>query len=400
MEIIKRWLKERVGIEVQQQRVGAQFANGYQLGLVLEAYGLQTDMDRFINKDSPDAKLANFQRLQPTFRSLNIKFDSHSANQLMTEEPGIAMQLLQELKVKLDVAQPVGSRAPTGRSRGSTALLLTTNRMASKSKFKQMEESAYDTTLRLKTADPREFRIANHLRAFEEEAIRQQREAEVMDALDMMTKQQRLADGRDMLRTKLAENRAYLQDWEREGKINHAKNQATAKERERRDLRLELAMREKARRTRALDSDTAAQDMASGIDTFEDSLRRIQDAVDVPVDEALLSKTATESPHEFLQSLAGRVPRSLEMQKESEQYMTKVKERRIEDTLARKERDRRRRRVLVEQMRTHKDMVAKKREESIKEKLLRQSAEEERIGTQFTCFTGTKVQILTRGAAV
>ena len=51
----------------------------------------------------------------------------------------------------------------------------------------------------------------------------------------------------------------------------------------------------------------------------------------------------------------------------------------MEDTLARKERDRRRRRVLVEQMRTHKDMEAKKKEEMMKEKLMRQSAEEERI---------------------
>jgi len=182
-----------------------------------------------------------------------------------------------------------------------------------------------------------------------------------------------------MQRTKLAENRAYLQDWEREGNINHAKNQSTAKERERRDLRLELAMREKARRTRAMESDTAAEEMTSGIDVFEDSLRRMQDVVDEPVDDALLSKTATDSPHEFLQSLATRVPRGVEMQKESEQYMNKVKERRMEDTLARKERDRRRRRVLVEQMRTHKDIEVKKKEEMMNTKLTRQSAEEERI---------------------
>jgi hypothetical protein len=33
----------------------------------------------------------------------------------------------------------------------------------------------------------------------------------------------------------------------------------------------------------------------------------------------------------FLQSLASRVPRSMEMQKESEQYPNKVNERRMED---------------------------------------------------------------------
>ena len=364
---------------MQQQHVDAQFSNGYRLGQVLEAYGLCTDLDRFINKDSPDAKLANFQRLQPVFRSLNIKFDSHTANQLMTEEPGIAMALLQQMKVKLDVPAPVGSRAPTGRSRGSTALLLTTNRMASKAKYKEMEEDTYNSTLRLKTADPREFRMANHLRAFEEEAIRQQREAEVMDALEMMTKQQRLADGREGLRTKLAENRAYLQDWEREGRINHAKNQAIAKERERRDLKLELALREKTRRTAVFESQAAADEVSKGIDGFEDSLRRMQDTVDEEIDEALLTKTTTETPHEFLESLQARVARGADMAKESEAYINKVKERRMQDILARKERDRRRRRVLVEQMRTQKDMEASKAEAAIREKLVRQSAEEERI---------------------
>ena len=162
MEIIKRWLKDKAGMEIQVQNVDALFSNGYRLGQVLEVYGICTDLDRFQNKETPDAKLANFQRLQPLFRSLDIRFDSHTANQLMTEEPGIAMQLLQQMKVKLDVDPPVGSRAPTGRSRGSTALLLTTNRMATKSKFKEMEEGAYNRTLLLKTANPREFRMANH----------------------------------------------------------------------------------------------------------------------------------------------------------------------------------------------------------------------------------------------
>jgi hypothetical protein len=48
-------------------------------------------------------KLSNFQRLQPTFRALNLRFDSHTANQLMTEEPGVAMTLLAQIKVVLDM---------------------------------------------------------------------------------------------------------------------------------------------------------------------------------------------------------------------------------------------------------------------------------------------------------
>ena len=51
-----------------------------------------------------------------------------------------------------------------------------------------------------------------------------------------------------------------------------------------------------------------------------------------------------------------------------------VKERREEEGLARKERDRRRRRVLVEQMRTHKDMAQREKEDMLTQKLGRQVA--------------------------
>lgn len=59
-----------------------------------------------------------------------------------------------------------------------------------------------------------------------------------------------------------------------------------------------------------------------------------------------------------------------------------MRERREEEGLARKERDRRRRRVLVEQMRTHKDMEGRRRGQLLGEKIARQSAEEQRIAAR------------------
>ena len=287
-EIIKRWLRDKVGLDPHQLADSDRaFANGFLFGKLFDGYGVQPDFDKFVNKEAPDAKLANFQRLQPTIRSLNIKFDAHVANQLMTEEPGAAMMLLQQLKVVLDVEPGPGtgggSRTQTGRSgrsRGSTSLLLTTNRLASKAPYKQMEEQTFFNTLRLKSADPREFRLQNHLRPFEQvapisprpttppacppttittrrhadacgrptapnenrhsvgmkevtgwaargrqEAVRQLQEAERDAALAAMAKEQALGRERDLLRTKLAENRAYMQDWDRQGRVNHAKNQ-------------------------------------------------------------------------------------------------------------------------------------------------------------------------------
>jgi len=58
-----------------------------------------------------------------------------------------------------------------------------------------------------------------------QEAVRQLQEAERDAALAAMAKEQALGRERDLLRTKLAENRAYMQDWDRQGRVNHAKNQ-------------------------------------------------------------------------------------------------------------------------------------------------------------------------------
>jgi hypothetical protein len=74
----------------------------------------------------------------------------------------------------------------------------------------------------------------------------------------------------------LKDNKDYLTGWEQQGRQNHAKNQTDKLERERRDLRLELAMREKARRKASSDNLLAADEALSGIDGFEESLRRLQ----------------------------------------------------------------------------------------------------------------------------
>ncbi len=43
------------------------------------------------------------------------------------------------------------------------------NRLATKNKYKDMEEATFEKTLRLKTADPKEYRMSNQLRPFQVE---------------------------------------------------------------------------------------------------------------------------------------------------------------------------------------------------------------------------------------
>ena len=270
MDTIVNWLQEDLRVGPLEYDIEKECSNGVLLGRILSQYGLQTDLGNFSTKHTPDAKLSNFKRLEPVFRSLNIRFDSHIASQLMTEEQGIALKFLQQLKVTLDATR-TGATNPR-----STSLLLKTNRLAHKQQYRAMQEQTFDTMLRLKTGNPKEYRMQNHLGSFEEEAVNQQRFAEQLDAMDRLDKEQYLSDMRTIHLSKMSENRAYLQDWERQGRINHAKNQATQKERERRERRFELSVRDNARRTAVLESRVGAADVAGGIGSFEETLKRFQ----------------------------------------------------------------------------------------------------------------------------
>lgn len=47
-------------------------------------------------------------------------------------------------------------------------------------------------------------------------------------------------------------------------------------------------------------------------------------SADTELDDALLSQTSRATPHEFMQTLAGKVPQQSALAKEAETYMSKV----------------------------------------------------------------------------
>ena len=50
--------------------------------------------------------MQNFERLEPTLRNLNIKFDSKLVDRIMKRERGLALRLLYQLKMCLDKVYP------------------------------------------------------------------------------------------------------------------------------------------------------------------------------------------------------------------------------------------------------------------------------------------------------
>lgn len=55
----------------------------------------------FLSFRTTDSKLNNFTRLEPTFRTLEIPFNSITAHEVMNEKPGVATRLLYQLYIAL-----------------------------------------------------------------------------------------------------------------------------------------------------------------------------------------------------------------------------------------------------------------------------------------------------------
>ena len=50
--------------------------------------------------------MKNFEKLEPTLRNLNIKFDSRQVDKIMKQERGFALRLLYQLKMILEKVYP------------------------------------------------------------------------------------------------------------------------------------------------------------------------------------------------------------------------------------------------------------------------------------------------------
>ncbi|PIK53705.1 putative sperm flagellar protein 2 [Apostichopus japonicus] len=72
-----------------------------------------------------DSKLNNFTRLEPTFRTLEIPFNTNTAHEVMTEKPGVATRLMSQLYIALsnkDEANLTGVAMETMRARAPVKL--------------------------------------------------------------------------------------------------------------------------------------------------------------------------------------------------------------------------------------------------------------------------------------
>lgn len=73
---------------------------------MLYKFNQQDNFGEFSTKDNITSKVKNFEKLEPTLRNLNIKFDSQSVDKIMKKERGYALRMLYQLKMILEKVYP------------------------------------------------------------------------------------------------------------------------------------------------------------------------------------------------------------------------------------------------------------------------------------------------------
>ncbi|XP_056603378.1 sperm flagellar protein 2 [Triplophysa dalaica] len=345
--IICEWLNAELRLSkvVAPVSLSRDFANGFLIGEILTRFELQDDFHLFSKHSTPNAKLNNFTRLEPTLHLLGVPFDLSMARAVMMGRQGAVTNLLYQLYIVLQKKK---------RS-GLTATAMDVMQPAAAARLHRVEKHIY--TERLKTVVRREADVK-----MQKIAKRFHKRGQDMYHQSIMTELQ--------------------QEKERVRRLEERRTRDIEKHRQARRRQQDMMIQIQSaviqipkpphsRSPRALEKKQIrkqhdAQLVRRDIAQFEKNQKWISPAGDA----TLLS--------------SGHVMSTDEREQWNREYMENIRLRLEEDSTAREQREMRRRRALVEQLQAHQTQQEEIREEQMVKRLMRQTQQEKRIVVQLT----------------
>ncbi|NXM67760.1 SPEF2 protein, partial [Serilophus lunatus] len=323
------------------------FSTGYLLGELLHKYGLQDDFKQFSQSRVADAKINNFSRLEPTLHLLGVQFNENVAQDIMTGRHGAATKLLYELYVALE----------KGRTAKLTGVAVEALRPAATTKVKFFGSVLYQE--RSKTSVPRraDFQLLQISERFEKKS-----KAIADNIAPIRVAEQQ---GAQKLR---GEQRA--QDIEKRHTGRRRQNEImarfqtaaiqTPKPRPRPTIK---AIEDK----KFLKKKIEAENVYKEIENFENNMQ-----------ESLQTQKLQEKNPEIVAQTQTEL---LNIYSDAE-YIKKIQKRTEEDTFAREQRAKRRRKMLMDQLEAHESEEKAYWEDQLIYRLMKQSQHERRIAAQ------------------
>ncbi|XP_026522083.1 sperm flagellar protein 2 [Notechis scutatus] len=357
--ILCDWLNREVKLSrtVDAESFAREFSSGYLIGELLNKYELQEDFDQFSQSRLANAKLNNFSRMEPTLQLLGVQFDQNVARSIMTEQHGAAIKLVYQLYVALEKKKKAGL----------TGVAMDAMRPSANAKLKSVGTEIYRE--RLKTLVPRQADLSlqqisesfqNKVKILESKMVgiqfvKQQQARQIQEEKKVEELERKIAEKRRQNEIMAKIQAAVIQ-------IPKPLPQHTDKAIE--DQKLQKKKKE-------------AETTYTEIRNFEKQMRK----------EAVVPAKLTESMMYAIkqaQELATAKPVITELLNtySDDEYIRKIQKRLEEDTFAREQREKRRRKMLREQLIAHEAQEEAYREEQLVNRLMRQSQQERRIAVQ------------------
>ncbi|CAF3610857.1 unnamed protein product [Rotaria socialis] len=381
--ILIDWLNNDVELSKNiesSSNLANEFATGYLFGEILSKYGLQEDFPQFSTSKNSVSQLNNFTRIERTLHLLEIPFNTNNARQIMTMEKGAVQQLLYQLYTALN----------RKKKRNLTGAAMETMKAPATKILAQAETLQYQNLIRKKTTRQCDLSlqqlIAKHeqFKARQDEIINKQKyEDEEEKRQDLESKRQYLLNRSKEKRVKDAEMMAKL-------KANVvlipktppllSKQAIEKKRRLKKEVEMQDTMNDIRRFEKRVlqhtefDDDEGFDENTQGESTNLSDMELSSPYEQEPKDSA--SKMATTTSYELV---AYTKPSQLG---QVDPYILEIRRRLQEDIHARREREKRRRKVLVDQLRALEAIEDSKREESLVSHLLRQSQFERRLAVE------------------
>ncbi|XP_033973576.1 sperm flagellar protein 2 [Trematomus bernacchii] len=342
-DILCRWLNEELKLSkaIEPKSFTKDFSSGYLIGEVLHKYQMQNDFSMFMKKDTSISRLNNFTRLEPTLKLLGISFNLNTAQDLMQEKQGVATRLLYQLYVTLE-------KKKKGDISGT---LMEIMQPAAKAGLHKKEHEIYSDRLHQvvkRDADQKLQKISQHY---------EEKYQPMDDRLEMTRpiQQQRPLRVQDEKRMNNSEKVPKPPPYTSQLNLKRRQQQHQRHEQEAQTVKTEIAQFETRKKllTYAVPSSSSGQPVPRDV---------------VPGGSSQGCEVPESGTKLTLQS--------------NSKYIQNIRQRLEESAGAREQREKRRDRFLVEQLKAHEAQEDARRDEQLVKRLTRQTQQEHRLATQ------------------
>lgn len=298
--------------------------------------------------------------LEPTLKTLKINSNSILVDKIINQKPGVAERMLYELKMALEKVNNPADILILHKTGKFNPIIPLKRLDPGKLQFDAMESRFFDQRINEMNKAQKQVNLEKHLLPFEEFKLEQEEMLHRQREEDIIKENKIKEEMRKIQLNKLQRNMAFLENWNEKGKENWEKNQKITKDRIKKDE--DFAAKTQERKNIKLQSihDQNKKEILEGIASFESNLKKM--GIESPEGEKKAS--SMDKSHTMFSASA---------------TMLRIKEKKMVSDFLRKERDKRRRKMIVDQAKAQREIEVQKRQELLLDKLNQQSRQEREL---------------------